>query len=186
MILGSQSAGRKKVLEKMGYDFEVLPSNIDEKTIRSDSPQKLTLALANAKADSLLPKLPKDAILITSDQVVVFEGKIREKPANKDEARFFLSSYSGTFAETISAVVVVNSANEKRAGGIDVAKIWFKSLPENIIADYIASDDPYYHSGGFDHEHPLIKPFVDRIDGDPDSVTGLPKELTEKLIKEIQ
>lgn len=51
IILGSQSRSRRKVLEKLGYEFEVMPADIDEKAIRFDDPTKLTLVLARAKAD---------------------------------------------------------------------------------------------------------------------------------------
>ena len=78
IILGSQSAGRKKVLEGMGYEFETMSADIDERAIRLEDPVKLTLALAVAKSEALLPKIKNDegVILITSDQVVVCNGKI--------------------------------------------------------------------------------------------------------------
>ena len=71
IILGSQSKGRRHVLESMGYEFGVMSSNIDEKAIRFNDPQKLTIALAHAKADALLPRIQEPALLITSDQVVL-------------------------------------------------------------------------------------------------------------------
>jgi len=53
IILGSASARRKDILQQMGYEFEVMSANIDEKAIRFDDPKKLTLAIVNAKADAL-------------------------------------------------------------------------------------------------------------------------------------
>ena len=41
IILGSASPARKKILQEMGYEFDVLPAGIDEKAIRSDDPRKL-------------------------------------------------------------------------------------------------------------------------------------------------
>ena len=186
IILGSQSAGRKRVLEKMGYEFEVMPADINEKTIRFEDPVELTSALANAKADALLLNIPKDTILITSDQVVVCDGKVREKPENESEAREFLETYELLPAETVTAVVVLNTATGKRVEGIDIAKIWFRQFSEDFIFKYIASGDPFLHSGGFDHEHPIMRQCVERIEGDPDSITGLPRKLTERLINEVK
>src|SRR3989338_3371662 len=119
IILGSQSKGRKKILEEMGYDFEVIPPNIDEKSIRMDDPVKLAMALANAKADAVILQITNDSLLITSDTVVIWRGSIREKPENEKEAREFLTSYTLDPAETVTAVVVVNSSNGKRAEGVD-------------------------------------------------------------------
>lgn len=40
IILGSKSKGRRGVLESLGYEFEVMLADIDEKVIRSDDPQR--------------------------------------------------------------------------------------------------------------------------------------------------
>lgn len=141
IILGSQSRGRKSVLEKMGISCEVMFADIDEKAIRHDDPAELTLMLARAKAATLLPRITEPVLLICSDQVVVFDGAIREKPANKEEAFAFLRSYSGRWAETITAVVVTNTASSRSAEGVDVARIWFRVIPEEIITRYIDTSD---------------------------------------------
>jgi len=185
IILGSQSAGRRRILEKMGYEFEVLPSYIDEKQIRFDDPVKLTLALATAKAEALLPKIKNDegVILITSDQVVVCNGKILEKPADEKEAREYMDMYARYPAETVTSVVVINTLSGKRAEGTDIAKVWIDPMPQEIIDAYIATKDPFLHAGGFDQDYPIIASFVNRIEGESESVTGMPKKLTDELIK---
>lgn len=186
IILGSQSYGRKAVLEKMGYTFEVMPANIDEKAIRFEDPAVLTLALANAKADALLLKIKEPVILITSDQVVVCNGKILEKPTDEKEAQENLELYALYPAETVTSVVAVNTSSGERIGGTDVAKIWFSSIPKKVINEYIATKDPFLHAGSFDHEHQLLAPYVKSIEGEPESVTGLPRKLTEKLIMDVK
>lgn len=185
IILGSQSAGRKRILEKMGYEFEVLPSYIDEKQIRFEDPVKLTLALATAKAEALLPKIKNDegVILITSDQVVVCNGKIIEKPIDEKEAREFMAMYAKYPAETVTSVVVINTLSGKKLQGTDIAKVWIDPLPQEIIDAYIATKDPFLHAGGFDQDYPLIASFVNHIEGESESVTGMPKKLTDELIK---
>ena len=100
IILGSQSKNRKKILESMGFDFEVMAAGIDEKAIRDPDPQKLVLLLANTKADSIIPKITEDAILITSDQVVVWNKQIREKPENSEQAREYLNIFA-TYREIL-------------------------------------------------------------------------------------
>jgi septum formation protein len=67
IILGSQSHGRRELLSAMGYAFAVMPAHIDEQAIRAKDPATLTLALAHAKADALLPQIHEPALLITSD-----------------------------------------------------------------------------------------------------------------------
>lgn len=182
-ILGSKSSARKKILKQMGYKFKVLPADIDEKAIRFKDPTKLTLAIANAKADALISRAGPNNIIITSDQVVVCNGMILEKPENADEAKRFILLHNKYPSETVTSVVVVNNSNGKRFQGTDIAKILFKGIPEDVIDEYIATGDPLLHSGGFDHEHYLIKPFVDLIEGEPESISGLPVKMTEDLIQ---
>lgn len=170
------------MLERMGYQFDIMPSDIDEKSIRHDDPKILTMTLAHAKADALLPRIMEPSILITSDQVVLWNGTVREKPLNAGEARAFLKSYAQFPAETVTAVVTVNTSTRKRFEGLDTAKVWFRDIPNNIIDQVIADGFVFRQAGGFSIEHPFLKSYIERIEGEIESVIGLPKDLTERLI----
>ena len=203
IILGSASKWRKDILEKMGYEFvetsshltsrpedrgstfEVMVANINEKAIRFDDPQKLALALANAKADALLPQIKEEVILITSDQVDVCNGEIREKPRDIQEAREFLRSYTKYPVEAVTAVVAVNTANQKREGGVDIAKVWFRPFSEKKIEELTTDGCVFSCAGGYCVAHPLFKDCVEKIKGEFESVCGLPKALTQKLIQRV-
>ncbi|MED6224722.1 hypothetical protein PIB30_086825, partial [Stylosanthes scabra] len=127
IILGSSSVARRKILSEMGYEFTKMSADIDEKSIRKETPEDLVMALAEAKAEAILQKLPvddylKDAeptLLITCDQVVVYHGVVREKPSSKEEARQFLKDYSGGHAATVSSVLVTNLKTGFRKGEWD-------------------------------------------------------------------
>jgi septum formation protein len=183
IILGSQSQGRREVLAAMGYAFAVMPAHIDERAIRSEDPGALTLALAHAKADALLPQIHGPALLITSDQVVVWRGTIREKPAYAEEARAFLRSYAEGPAETVTAVVVTHTATGLRRQGVDRATVWFRRIPEEVIAQVIARGEVFALAGGFSVTDPLLSAYIERVDGTVESVIGLPTALTHRLIR---
>lgn len=184
IILGSRSEGRKKVLQKMGYDFEIMPADIDEKAIRYNNPKRLVLAIGHAKATAIMPGLKgQRSFLITSDQVVVCRGQIREKPSNQLEVFDYFRDYSIFPATTVTSVIVTETLGGTRVWGVDVAKIWFRPIPPEIVDCYIETGDPYLRAGGFDHEHHIINPYVDRIEGESESVTGLPLALTKDLLK---
>jgi septum formation protein len=195
IILGSQSSSRKKILREMGYEFETMAADIDEKVIRFEDPIKLTLALANAKAKALLPKISARSgsvhdgknnderfILITSDQVVVCNGKIIEKPTDEKEVRNFIKMYEKYPAETVTSVVVVNTSLNKTWQGTDIVKTWIDPIPQDIIDKYIATNDPFFVAGGLAIENSLLTPYINHIDGELESVMGLPKKLTGELI----
>lgn len=185
IILGSQSKARREILKQMGYEFEIMPSDIDEKQIRLENPTELTLALARAKAAALLPKIKEAAILITSDQVVVWNRTIREKPENEAQAREYLGRAAEHPSETVTAMVVINTATGKQAEGVDVAKVYFSDIPEEIISRLIEEGNIFNQAGGFSIDDPLVKDFVRRIEGEHESIEGLPKKLTERLMEEV-
>lgn len=187
IILGSGSKWRKTILEKAGYDFEVMTADIDEKAIRLDDYEKLPILIARAKAEALLPKINEPAILITSDQVVVCDGELREKPVDENEAKIFMESYSaGHPGQTNTSVIVINTENGKQAEGLDISKAYFKKIPSEIISEFIATGDAFLCSGGFTIDHPLLLPYIERIEGERDGIEGLPMKLLEKLIEEVK
>ncbi|XP_015575319.1 7-methyl-GTP pyrophosphatase isoform X3 [Ricinus communis] len=192
IILGSSSVARRKILAEMGYEFTVTSADIDEKCIRKEKPEELVMALAEAKAEAILQRLPvhdyiKDAVpalLITCDQVVVYEGAIREKPSSEEEARQFMKDYSGGHAATVSSVLVTNLKTGFRKVEFDRVEIFFHEIPDEVIEKLIEEGLVLRVAGGLIIEHPLILPYVKEVVGTTDSVMGLPKSLTEKLMKE--
>ncbi|XP_062101245.1 uncharacterized protein LOC133807103 isoform X4 [Humulus lupulus] len=192
IILGSSSVARRKILAEMGYDFAIMTADIDEKSIRKEIPEELVVALAEAKAAAILPRIPtgdyinavEPTLLITADQVVVYEGVIREKPSSKEEARKFMKDYSGGQAATVSSVFVSNLKTGFRKGDWDRVEIHFHEIPDDVIEKLIDEGTVLYVAGGLIIEHPLILPLVKKVVGTTDSVMGLPKALTERLLKE--
>ena len=176
IILGSASPARKKILQEMGYEFEVMPSGIDEKAIRSDDPKELVVMLAYAKAEALLLKIQDPVILITSDQVVVCNGAIREKPETEAKARQYLRSLAPCPVETVTAVVVTNTDVKKHCEGADMAKVIFSEIPAETIERYIQSGEAFTHAGGFDIANPQFMPYVKEIQGEYESILGLDRK----------
>lgn len=187
IILGSSSKARRKVLEDNNFVFETLSPDIDELAIRTDDYYQLPLLIAKAKTQALISRVKEPAIIITADQVTVCDGKLHEKPKDENEAREFLEKYSeGNIPETVSALVVTNTENGKQAEGIDVAKVYFAQLPESTIDDFVKNGDPFTKSAGFAVESPILKPYIKRVEGDIDSVMGMPMNLLKSLIEKVK
>ncbi|KAL2662621.1 hypothetical protein GLYMA_02G056700v4 [Glycine max] len=193
IILGSSSKARREILAEMGYEFAIMTADIDEKGIRREKPEDLVMALAEAKADAIVQRLPvggpleEDAsttLLITADTVVVYRGVIREKPTSEKEAHEFIKGYSGSHAAVVGSIVVTNLATGKRCGGWDSAEVYFLEIPDEVIDSLIDEGITFNVAGGLMLEHPLTLPFVDAVVGSTDTVMGLSKALTEKLLLE--
>lgn len=187
IILGSSSKGRKLALENAGYEFEVVAPDIDEKAIRSDDPREIPLLITRAKAQAIREKVQEPALVIVGDQVVICDGHLQEKPESESDVRDFFARYNaGHPAETVSAIAVINIENGKQEEGLDIAKVYFKTVPEEVVAEYIASGEPFSNAGAFALEHDIIKPFIDRIEGTLDSIQGLPIKLMEELMSKVK
>lgn len=126
----------------------------------------------------------KPTLLITCDQVVVYEGMIREKPSSEEEAREFIKGYSGKHAATVSSVFVTNLKTGFTTGDWDKVEIYFHEIPDHVIDKLLEEGLVLKVAGALIIEHPLIVPYVKDLKGTTDSVMGLPKALTEKLLKE--
>ncbi|EOA14008.1 hypothetical protein CARUB_v10027140mg [Capsella rubella] len=193
IILGSSSIARRTILTEMGYQFTLMSADIDEKSIRKEKPEDLVLALAEAKAEAIMERIPdgdnieedKSTLLITCDQVVVYEDAVREKPSNPEEAREYIRGYSNGHTATVSSVAVTNLKTGFRQAGVDRVEIYFNEIPEETIEKLIEEGTVLKVAGALLIEHPLILPCVKEVAGTTDSVMGLPKDLTEKLIKEV-
>ncbi|CAL9242313.1 unnamed protein product [Arabidopsis halleri] len=193
LILGSSSIARRQILTDMGYQFTLMSADIDEKSIRKEKPEELVLALAVAKAEAIKQRIAdgdnieedKSTLLITCDQVVVYEDAVREKPSSVEEAREYIRGYSKGHTATVSSVAVTNLKTGVRKGGVDRVEIYFNEIPEETIEKLIEEGMVLKVAGALLIEHPLILPCVKEVVGTTDSVMGLPKELTEKLLKEV-
>ncbi len=172
-------------------------ADIDEKAIRRAVPEELVLSLAHAKAAAIRERLAAAApgaapaaaaaaaaLLITADQVVVHRGAILEKPESANEARSFIRGYSGSSARTCGAIVVTNLASGFSAAALDLAEVHFGAIPEGVVEALVAEGGVFYCAGGLMVEHPLVAPHVARLEGGMDSVMGLSKALTTRLLLE--
>ena len=186
IILGSRSSDRQAILRQMGYEFELMPADIDEKVIRCENPVELTLGIAYAKAAKLIPQISRPALLITSDQVIYMNGRICEKPADVAEARIFLNSLSLGLVASVTAVVVVNLHTTLQLSTVNVACVKFNSIPSKHIDALVADEKVMNQAGAIDILHALMAPYVDMVIGERESVRGLPREQTERLIREAE
>ncbi len=185
IILGSSSENRKTILSYMGYPFDVMKPGIDEKAIRSENIREIPVLIARAKAKALLSKIKEPALLITADQVVIWNGTLREKPESKKQAKEYLASYGEFPAETVSAITVTNTKTGKQVEGVDTAKVFFQRIPQPIIELLVAEGKVMDMAGGFVIEDKRLRYYIDKIEGTEDSILGLPIELTKRLMGSV-
>jgi predicted house-cleaning NTP pyrophosphatase (Maf/HAM1 superfamily) len=97
--------------------------------------------------------------------------------------RAFLRGYAEGPAETVTAVVVTNTTTGVRQQGVDVATVWFRRIPEEVIDQVVARGEVFAHAGGFSITDPLLEAYIERVGGTAESVIGLPTALTRQLLR---
>jgi septum formation protein len=190
LILGSSSSNRKNILEAIHWHFTVMVPGIDEKAIRSEDYLELPNMIAKAKADAILKQLEDqnylhDCIVLTSDQIVLYRGSVREKPADEAEAISFLSSYSDSSATTVSAVVATHYPSRRQESEVDIATVHWHTIPMDVICAVVDRGQIFTAAGGFIIEDPDLYPLVKSVEGTIDSVLGMPVDATVRVISAV-
>ena len=200
VMLASSSRWRRALIAEIlpeGFEMAENPisPDIDEKAIRREDPEEMVKAIAAAKADKVLNVLQssrKDAdnnkvhLVICADQVVVYGTEVREKPLTKEQAKEHLQSYglNQIPAKCVTAIVVACPETSERFEGIDTALQYFKKVPDRIADALVAKGDILYCAGSFVVEDPLLVPYLGERVGELESVQGMPRSLTQKLLME--
>ena len=104
IILASNSPRRKKIMSDLGLDFEVIPSNYDEKLETDTFSYDLIEDLATQKCLDVVRRVDTDKIVLGADTVVILHNKILGKPHSKEEAFNMLKSLSGQTHRIVTSI----------------------------------------------------------------------------------
>ncbi len=170
IILASSSPRRKKLMELLGIDFEVIPSRVKEKFEGGDIEREVE-RIALEKAKEVYERTFEERLVIGADTVVVLEGEILGKPRDFDEAKEFLKKLSGKKHLVYTGVAFVweddfETFHEK-------TEVKFRTLPEKLIDVYVERYRPLDKAGSYGIQD-LGAVFVEKIVGDYYNVMGLP------------
>ena len=180
VILASQSPRRQELLGILGIDFKVTPATKSEPDPKDfQTPLGYVLECAAQKAGEIAAS-NRGAAVIGSDTIVVLDGEILLKPADKEQAKDYLRKLSGNMHEVITAVTVLKGASELSFH--EITKVSFYELPDSWIEAYTDTEDPYDKAGAYGIQT-MSGLFVRKIAGDYNTVVGLPiASLAQKLI----
>ncbi|MBM3304196.1 MAG: septum formation protein Maf [Candidatus Aenigmarchaeota archaeon] len=174
LVLASESPRRRKLLEQLGLSFEVIPSNIDEDSVKEGDPKKLVQRLAELKARAVASRLKEDALVIAADTVVLFDGRIFGKPKDADDARRILRMLSGRKHEVYTGVCMINTADESVHRNMQVTEVEFRELRPEDIEFCIRIPATFTGAGAYVPETWSV--LFSGISGSYTNVLGLPME----------
>ena len=185
LILASRSPRRKELLEKAGYQIEVVPPLGDETPPEGKTdPHEIATALALRKARSVHIRR-SDGLILGADTVTVLKGEIIGKPQNDEEAKEMLQKLAGTKHVVITAVCLINGSTGAAVCGSEETAVEMKKMADSEIEEYVASGESMGASGAYKIQETGDK-FVEDLEGSFSNVVGLPLELVEELLKRIK
>ena len=182
ILLGSNSPRRKELLQSLGFDFEVVSIDCDEVFPENLSVENIAGYLSELKADTYR-NLEKNEILLTSDTIVTFEGKVLGKPKNREEAVEMLSHLSGKTHQVYTGISFKTSENIITK--IDVADVEFSKITDEEIDFYIKNYQPFDKAGSYGIQEWLGMSKISRIKGSFYTIMGLPTHLVYETLKEL-
>ena len=184
IILASQSARRRDILENLGVQFEIKVSSVDESMDPALSAGENTSAVSLRKAEAVEKELgvcpEDDTLIIASDTVVVCDGVILGKPKDKAHATSMMRMLSGRRHSVISGIAVIYRG--KRVSAYEETEVEFRALTDSEIEAYVSTDEPYDKAGGYGIQDKAAV-FVRGIHGDYLNVVGLPVYRLCRILK---
>ena len=190
IILASKSKVREEILKKNGIQCKIIHSNVDDDPVKESllnegaSPEIISKNLAELKANKVSQK-NYDALVLGADSVIDLDGELISKPENRIEAFKILKKLNGNKHSLISSVCI--SKNGSMIWNYtDKAKLKMKNFTEKELESYLSkiSDKTLYAYNVYQIEGEGRSLFSE-INGDEDTIMGLPVKKIKEYLKEI-
>jgi len=183
VILGSQSPRRREILSYFTLPFIQKTSDFDEASIPfQNNPQEYVCQIAEGKGAALSGEFPND-ILITSDTVVIHDGKVFGKPQGEEEALQMLTTLSGKWHEVYTGVSVRKEAVVH--SDFCITRVLLNTMSEDQIHAYQRRCHSIDKAAGYtiQREGSII---VKEIEGCYYNVLGLPVNTLHTLLLKLE
>jgi septum formation protein len=179
VVLASASPQRREMLERLGIEFSVEVSGVEE--ITHGDPKEVVLANALLKARSASRA---GVLTIGCDTDVVVEGHLIGKPEDEMRAHEYLAQLSGRTHEVVSGLALLGPEDDRVRTGTVETRVTFRPLEVSEIDSYVATGEWRGRAGGYAIQG-VGASLVERVEGDISNVIGLPIGLLLSLAPEL-
>lgn len=172
IVLASNSPRRKELLTMAGFEFVVKSKNVEENHPDGIKQEEIPVHLAQKKASALLSEIADNEVVIGADTIVLLNGKIYEKPIDRDDAINMLTALSGKMHEVITGVCILSKQKEILFS--ETTKVYFNELKREEIEFYVDHYKPYDKAGSYACQEWIGAVAIRKFEGDYFNVVGLP------------
>ena len=196
LILASASPRRAELLRAAGYQFDILPVDLDESVKAGETPATYVARLAREKSAAAMQRFvaraqscggaeraaPHDIIVLGADTTVVLDGEILGKPTDDADGAAMLRKLSGRAHDVLTGISLRTSAAEW--GRVETTRVYMTELSADDIAWYVHSGEGRDKAGGYAVQG-LASRFIPRLDGSYSNVVGLPVAAVAAVLREV-
>ena len=177
IVLASGSPRRKTLLEWAEIEFDILSRETDESFPPGMNPADAAVYIARGKAHAtqgmdLYKRYEQHIPVLAADTIVVLDGEIIGKPADREEAINILSKLSGKKHLVITGVVIL--MEDKEISFSDTTEVVFHPISFNDICYYVDKYKPFDKAGAYAIQEWIGVVGIKSINGDFYNVMGLP------------
>ncbi|MDF2571940.1 MAG: maf [Sporomusa sp.] len=182
IILASSSPRRQQLLKLIGIDFNVVVSDVEEDNTKDIPPHELAMAHARDKAVDSAKRASISDVIIGADTIVVLDGQVFGKPADRAEAIRMLTALAGREHIVISGVAVVKG--DQIFSGFNTTTVRIRPLLPEQIKRYVDGGEPMDKAGAYaiQGQGTLL---VESINGCYNNVVGLPLGTLSDLLQHV-
>ena len=182
IILASGSPRRKELLTLIGVPFRVVKSDAPE-VITQTAPGKIVEELSEQKAHAVLMQLEDEdrgKIVLGADTIVVLDGEVLGKPKDREDAKRMLLHLQGKAHSVFTGVTLLRRI--QKISFFRETKVFVHAMNDTEIETYLDTGDPFDKAGSYGIQGPFAA-FVDGIEGDYQTVVGLPVAAVYQALK---
>ncbi len=193
VVLASGSQSRRRLLTAAGLTFRIVSPEVDEAAIHQAlyngneeaDPSDVAELLARAKAEEVGARVPA-ALVIGADQVLSLDGRILDKPTDRDAVRDSLLALRGKTHQLHSAVALAEGG-QVTWSHIETAHLTMRAFSPEFLGRYLAAAGPQVYRSVVPYQlDGLGIQLFDRIEGDYFAILGLPILLLFGRLRESQ
>ena len=184
IILASSSSSRRKELDRLNFEFSVIPPEVDEGSIKHTETDHLQisrkLALLKARNVSLLHP---QAIVIGGDTVASFNRKLLSKPITMEKSFEQLRMLAGQEHSLFTSLVIIAKGEEYIHSVTAIMKM--RDLSDEQIHRYVEIDKPLHSCGSYKLDALGISLFESIDCEDYTAIIGIPLIWTAGILTQI-
>ena len=185
VILASKSPRRKELMDLLGIEYEIMVSQADETLEEGLSLEEQSKKLGYIKAKAVFDKTKGDRIVIGSDTLVVKGNKLFGKPKDRQDAINMINELKKDKHQVITSIAILVERNGKYEEYLDcdITDVYVSDMTDSEVEEWIDTGKAYDKAGAYAIQLEFAK-YIDKIDGNYDSVVGMPLNKVYKILKQ--